>query len=94
MANSQQIRMRILLEGRLQGSNFRLHTEQEARKLGVDGFVRTLSDGRIEIDVQGEREKVEKLLEWCQQEPYGSQIRTLMYRIDEPTLRGSGFTVR
>ena len=39
----KQARMRILLEGRLQGINFRFQTQQQAKKLGVVGFVRILS---------------------------------------------------
>ena len=59
-------RVRILIEGRLQGANFRYHTQQQAQKLGLVGFVRNLSDGRIEIDAQGNDEDVEKMLAWCQ----------------------------
>ena len=88
------MRMRILIEGRLQGSNFRYHTHQQAQKLGVTGFVRTLSDGRIEIDIQGEKQKVEQMLTWCQAEPHSSLIRTILYRYDEPAERASGFSVR
>ena len=86
--------MRILIEGRLQGSNFRFNTQQQARKLGVSGFVRTLSDGRIEIVVQGEKVQVQKMLAWCQEDPHGAQIKTILYRYDEPAEQTSDFTVR
>lgn len=86
--------MRILIDGRLQGSNFRYHTQQQAKDLGLSGFVRTLSDGRIEIDIQGNKSQVENMLEWCQEEPHGSQIKTILYRYDEPIERGSDFVVR
>ena len=88
------IRMRILIEGRLQGSNFRFNTQQQARKLGLSGFVRTLSDGRIEIEAQGEEPNVEKMLAWCQEEPQSSQIRSILYRYDEPREGYSDFNVR
>lgn len=89
-----QVKMRILIEGRLQGMNFRYHTQQQAQKLGVTGFIRTLSDGRIEIVVQGEEDQVAKMLEWCQQEPQSSQIKTILYRYDEQTEQFSDFVVR
>lgn len=88
------VHMRILIEGRFQGINFRYNTQKQARKLGLGGFVRTLSDGRIEIDVQGDEQKVDQILAWCQDEPQSSHIRTIMYRYDEPTERISDFTVR
>ena len=90
----KQVRMRILIEGRLQGMNFRYHTQQQAKKLGVTGFVRALSDGRIEIEVQGDQNKVEKILAWCQEEPQSSQIKSILYRYDEPYERYSDFNVR
>jgi acylphosphatase len=88
------IRMRILIDGRLQGINFRYNTQRKARHLGLGGFVRTLSDGRIEIEVQGLEEKVSQLLAWCQEEPQSSHIRTIMYRHDEPTDSSTDFEVR
>ncbi len=90
----KQVRMRILIEGRLQGLNFRYHTQQLAKNLGVLGFVRVLSDGRIEIEAQGKESDVEKILAWCQEEPQGSQIKTILYRHDELTKRYSSFTAR
>jgi len=91
---TEQIRARILIEGRLQVMNFRFHTQQQAKKLGLTGFVRTLSDGRIEIEVQGNNKDVEKMLDWCQQEPQSSQIRSILYRYDEPDDRYTDFNVR
>lgn len=90
----KQVRMRILIEGRLQGMNFRYHTQQQAKKLGVTGFIRTLSDGRIEIEAQGDEDQVTKMLAWCQQEPQSAHIKTILYRYDEPTERYSDFIVR
>ncbi len=89
-----QARMRILIEGRLQGINFRYHTQQQAKKLGLMGFVQSLSDGRIEIDVQGAQNKIEQMLTWCQEEPQSIHIKTIFYRYDELTERYSDFAVR
>ena len=91
---SKQVRARILIEGRLQAMNFRYHTQQQAKKLGLTGFVRSLSDGRIEIEAQGDEANVEKMLAWCQEEPQSSQIKSIFYRYDEPQDRYTGFNVR
>jgi len=88
------VRMRILIDGRLQGINFRYNTQRQARLLGLGGFVRTLSDGRIEIEVQGQEHQVNQLLVWCQEEPQSSHIRTIMYRYDEPADSSLDFEVR
>lgn len=85
---------RILIEGRLQGMQFRLKTEEKARQLGLVGFVRILSDGRIEIEAQGEDPQLEALLAWCQEEPHGSQIKSILYRYDEISKQYGDFSVR
>lgn len=85
---------RILIEGRLHGMQFRLQTQKQAQALNLVGFIRNLSDGRIEIEVQGEEENIETLLQWCQQEPHSSQIRSILYRFDEPAKHYTDFSVR
>ncbi|MDX1521145.1 MAG: acylphosphatase [Anaerolineae bacterium] len=90
----KQTRVRILLEGRLQGANFRLNAQSQAQSLGLVGFVRNLTDGRIEIEAQGDESSVEQMLNWVQEEPHSSQIRSIMFRYDEPVNRYNDFTVR
>lgn len=90
----KQVRVRILIEGRLQSMNFRFNAQREADELGLVGFVRNLTDGRIEIEAQGDEDKVEKMLNWCQEEPHSSQIRSILFRYDEPVNRYSDFSVR
>ncbi len=89
------VQARILIEGRLQAMNFRLQTQQQAQKLELVGFVRNLSDGRIEIEIQGPEARIEELLVWCQQEPHGSQIKSIFYRYDDkPNKQYNEFLIR
>jgi len=88
------VQVRILIEGKLQGMNFRYKTQDRAKELELVGFVRNLSDGRIEIEVQGEQSKIDQLLDWCQEEPHSSQIKSILYRYDEPNKGYTDFIVR
>jgi len=90
----KEVQARILIEGRLQGMNFRLKTQKLAQEMGLVGFVRYLSDGRIEIEAQGVKEQIEQLLHWCQQEPHSSHIKSIFYRYDEATKNYNDFMVR
>lgn len=90
----KQVRARILIEGRLHGLNFRYKTQQQAENLGLVGFVRNLSDGRIEIEAQGDESKVEQLLNWCQQEPHSNSIRNILFRYEEPNKGYTDFMLR
>ncbi len=88
------LQTRILIEGRLQGVNFRLLAQEKAKQLKLVGFVRTLADGRTEIEAQGDKEHLEELLAWCQQEPHSSQIKSILFRYDEVERSYGEFSVR
>ena len=45
-------RVRAIVTGRVQGVWVRARTQDEARRLGVTGFVRNLPDGTVEIGAQ------------------------------------------
>ncbi|XP_031322892.1 acylphosphatase-2 isoform X2 [Camelus dromedarius] len=48
--------------GRVQGVCFRMYTEDEARKIGVVGWVKNTSKGTVTGQVQGPEEKVNSML--------------------------------
>ncbi|XP_062427671.1 acylphosphatase-2 [Rhea pennata] len=50
--------------GRVQGVCFRMYTEEEARKLGVVGWVKNTSKGTVTGQVQGPEEKVNAMKSW------------------------------
>ncbi len=52
--------------GRVQGVFFRKYTRDEAIRIGsLNGFVRNLRDGSVEIVVEGHERKIQGLIEWC-----------------------------
>ncbi|HET8904589.1 MAG TPA: acylphosphatase [Saccharospirillum sp.] len=57
----------LLVKGRVQGVFFRSATEDIAKSLGLTGWVRNLSDGRVEIMAEGQIEKLNALYDWCLQ---------------------------
>ncbi|MCM8765468.1 MAG: acylphosphatase [Candidatus Omnitrophica bacterium] len=56
-------RVHIFYTGRVQGVGFRFTAESFALELGIVGWVKNLSDGRVELEVEGEEEKLRKFLE-------------------------------
>lgn len=55
-------RAHILVSGRVQGVFFRDHTQRWARSLSVNGWVRNVEDGNVEVMAEGERENIESLI--------------------------------
>lgn len=87
-------RLRLLVSGRVQGVWFRGSTEEEASRLGVDGFVRNLTDGRVEVLVQGSSERVERLVAWCRRGPRGARVDGVEVTEETPSREEDGFRVR
>jgi acylphosphatase len=71
---SNQRRIRIVVTGLVQGVYFRASTVEVATSLGLVGSVRNLPNGCVEIDAQGDPDKVENLLEWARQGPPSARV--------------------
>jgi acylphosphatase len=68
------LRLRLIIEGRVQGVWFRESTRKEAERLGVCGWVRNRSEGTVEVVAEGGEEKVRKLAAWCRQGPPSARV--------------------
>jgi acylphosphatase len=88
------VRARILVSGQVQGVFFRQSAVDEARRLGVAGFVRNLADGRVEAEAEGERAAVEALIRWCHRGPPGARVDAVDVEWSAPTGAPGAFTVR
>ena len=81
-----------VVSGRVQGVAFRWSTEEKARELGVDGWVRNLFDGRVEVFVEG-GPALEPMVAWLREGPRFARVDRVEIRDVEPEdLRG--FEVR
>lgn len=59
----------VLVTGRVQGVWFRQSTFEEAERAGLVGWVRNLSDGSVEVMLQGEDKAVRHVEAWLGQGP-------------------------
>jgi len=64
----------IIIHGRVQGVAFRHHTRQRALELGVNGWVRNLTDGSVEGLFEGDDAAVSALVEWCRSGPPTARV--------------------
>lgn len=74
---------RVFISGFVQGVGFRYFVKQNARKIGVTGWVRNLPDGRVEALVQGNEEKVKELISACSKGPFLSEVRDVVVEWEE-----------
>ncbi len=66
--------VRLTVSGRVQGVFFRASTRDEARRLGVQGHVRNLPNGNVEILAGGDDDQVDRLIRWARQGPPGARV--------------------
>ena len=66
---AEKVRLRAIVHGRVQGVNFRYYTRQQARQLGLTGYVRNLWDGTVEVESEGAQSSVTRLLNWLHKGP-------------------------
>ena len=66
-----------LVSGRVQGVFYRASTARRAGELGVTGYAKNLSDGRVEVLVCGEQQAVEALVEWLWEGPPAARVESV-----------------
>jgi acylphosphatase len=80
------------ISGRVQGVGFRYHVLDAARRHGVDGDVRNLPDGRVEMRASGR--DLDGFLAEVRQGPYGSRVDNVARRPLDPVPEFKGFQIR
>lgn len=71
-------KIRLEISGRVQGVFYRVSTRDEARRLGLTGWVRNLRDGRVEAFVRGSEQRLDQLIAWCRLGPSGAVVEEVM----------------
>lgn len=87
-------RVRLLATGEVQGVFFRASTRDEARRLGVTGWVRNTPSGAVEVEAQGEDDAVAELTEFCRRGPGQATVADLDVEERDLVPGERGFEVR
>ena len=85
---------RYLISGRVQGVGFRFFTEAAAVREGLQGWVRNLPDGRLDITVEGESDAVERFERDVRHGPPAARVTDVDVEAIAPTLRAFGFIIK
>ncbi|MBU0466472.1 MAG: acylphosphatase [Nanoarchaeota archaeon] len=67
--------LRLFLTGSVQGMFFEQFLVENAKKVGVKGYLRKLEDGRMEIFIEGDSDKVDEAVAICKRGTQHTQIR-------------------
>ncbi len=75
---------RLVVRGLVQGVGYRGWMVAQARKLGLDGWVRNRADGAVEALIAGDTAAVEELLRLCRRGPRLAEVLSIEEEMAEP----------
>jgi acylphosphatase len=87
-------RAHVFVSGRVQGVFFRVETRHEATKRNVVGWVRNTHDGKVEAIFEGQKEAVEKMIEFCKKGPAGARVIDVTVQWETSTREFGDFKIR
>lgn len=83
---NRKMQFYVLISGKVQGVNFRNFTRTNARQLGIKGYAKNLANGKVEVVAEGEKLKLNALIEKLWQGPRISRVDDI--KIEERKLTG------
>ena len=90
---TDRVRAHVFISGRVQGVYYRATTRDTAGEAGVDGWVKNLTDGRVEAVFEGEKDAVESMVEWCHTGSRNARVDDVDVEYGDPTGL-EGFEIR
>ena len=86
------VRVRVMVEGRVQGVGYRQSCAGRAAREHVAGWVRNRRDGRVEAVFEGPADRVAAMVGWCRHGPPAARV-TGVETSAEPPEALTGFRV-
>lgn len=89
-----EVRAEIVVNGLVQGIGFRYFVVREAKKLGLNGFVKNLYTGEVMTVVEGEKAIVEEMIKKIRVGPIHASVKSCKVDWQEPKNEFTDFEVR
>jgi acylphosphatase len=87
-------RVHVYIIGRVQGVFFRAATQKTAKELSLTGWVRNMTDGRVEACFEGKDENVDQMLNWCHIGPPAARVDEVLDTEEPCTAEFQDFSVK
>ncbi len=86
--------MRVIVSGRVQGVGYRAWAVTEARKLGLNGWVRNRHDGSVEMVLSGDDGSIRQMIGACHAGPPFARVDTVIETVTDESDVPGGFEQR
>ena len=78
----------------MQGVSYRAGAVEQARRLGVQGWVRNLPSGEVEAVAEAAPEVIDTFVAWCRRGPGAAQVEDVAVTDVPADAKLTGFEVR
>jgi len=68
----------LLIKGKVQGVYYRNAAKEEADKLDITGWVKYISEGRVEAMATGNDEQLKQFIQWCRRGPEKAIVKDVI----------------
>lgn len=86
--------LQVIVYGHVQGVFFRDSVSERAKELRLTGYVRNLPEGTVEVNVEGERKQLERLISHLKVGPPTAKVEKVVTNWLEYTGGYSAFRIR
>lgn len=84
----------IKVTGRVQGVGFRYYAQKQAKLFGLTGWVKNLSDGSVQVMVQGEKPEINTFVDYLRIGPSMARVQNISISKIEKAEDFAEFNVR
>lgn len=88
------VSIQAIVYGYVQGVLFRDFVSRRATELGLTGYVRNLPEGSVEVNAEGRRKQLEKLISYLKVGPPAAEVEKVVVNWSEYTGNYSRFAIR
>lgn len=84
----------IIVSGRVQGVFYRASCQEVAVSYGLKGYAKNMPSGDVEVVAQGDKDKIERLIDWCKKGPQGAKVMSVNVEWENPSQGFYSFGIR
>ena len=70
----EKVRAKIIVSGIVQGVGYRSFALRHGNSLDLNGYVRNVLDGSVEIEAEGERDEIERFVSLLREGPRAAEV--------------------
>ena len=68
----------LVIKGKVQGVFYRASAKDVATELNIKGWVKNMPDGNVEMLVSGDKDQLEKFIDWCRSGPKRAVVKEII----------------